>query len=227
LPGAECFSSSSATPRQQCASQTAPTSTHRRRIWIEIDSQILNALFCVTGFGLIPWRFRDLFYLLSWRCFGNQAGYLKLQEINDAWYRPAPRDDPELPHQQFYHHSSSSNIPASIVCGTAAASSASSAAAVSRKRAPPTNSWKLDFVIWLFVWNTFLQVILSGFMWGMSRYKRPSWSTGLFVALACIVAGLAGGMVWWETRKVKLIEGDKKSQNQEQGEKCVQNSRSN
>ncbi|KAL9593609.1 MAG: hypothetical protein Q9179_005795, partial [Wetmoreana sp. 5 TL-2023] len=38
-----------------------------RRIWIEIDSQILNALFCVTGFGLIPWRFRDFYYLLKWR----------------------------------------------------------------------------------------------------------------------------------------------------------------
>lgn len=34
-----------------------------RRIWIEIDSQILNALFCVTGFGLAPWRFRDLYWL--------------------------------------------------------------------------------------------------------------------------------------------------------------------
>src|SRR5690606_30781244 len=29
-----------------------------RKIWIEIDTQILNGLFCVTGFGLIPWRFR-------------------------------------------------------------------------------------------------------------------------------------------------------------------------
>jgi hypothetical protein len=27
-----------------------------RRIWIEIDSQILNALFCVTGFGKRSWR---------------------------------------------------------------------------------------------------------------------------------------------------------------------------
>jgi hypothetical protein len=33
-----------------------------RKIWIEIDSQILNALFCVTGFGLAPWRFRDLYW---------------------------------------------------------------------------------------------------------------------------------------------------------------------
>jgi Protein of unknown function (DUF2985) len=34
-----------------------------RKIWIEIDSQILNALFCVTGFGLASWRFRDLYWL--------------------------------------------------------------------------------------------------------------------------------------------------------------------
>ena len=34
-----------------------------RKIWIEIDSQILNALFCVTGIGLIPWRVRDLYQI--------------------------------------------------------------------------------------------------------------------------------------------------------------------
>lgn len=43
-------------------------------------------------------------------------------------------------------------------------------------------------------------------MWGMNRYNRPPWTTGLFVALACIVAGLAGGQIWWETRKVKALE---------------------
>ena len=36
-----------------------------RRIWIEIDSQILTGLFCVTGFGLIPWRFRT-FMRVRW-----------------------------------------------------------------------------------------------------------------------------------------------------------------
>jgi hypothetical protein len=36
-----------------------------RKIWIEIDSQILNALFCVTGIGLIPWRVRDLYQAYS------------------------------------------------------------------------------------------------------------------------------------------------------------------
>ncbi|CAF0791144.1 unnamed protein product [Adineta steineri] len=32
-----------------------------RKVWIEIDSQILNALFCIPGLGLIPWRLRDLY----------------------------------------------------------------------------------------------------------------------------------------------------------------------
>jgi len=38
-----------------------------RRVWIETDSQILNALFCVTGFGLAPWSIRDLVLLLKYR----------------------------------------------------------------------------------------------------------------------------------------------------------------
>jgi hypothetical protein len=177
-----------------------------RRIWIEIDSQILNALFCVTGFGLIPWRFRDLYYLLKWRWFGKKSGHLKLQEINEAWYRQAPTTSSveSGEDQMATQQQEQSNENVDTVTG---------------KRAPPTKSWKLDYVIWLYVWNTFFQCCLSGFMWGLNRYNRPSWSTGLFVALACIVAGLAGGQVWWETRRVKKIEGDKKKEEEKQQQK--------
>jgi len=44
-------------------------------------------------------------------------------------------------------------------------------------------------------------------MWGYSRYTRPSWAVGLFVALACVVAGLGGLMMFLEGRKVKAVEG--------------------
>jgi hypothetical protein len=40
-----------------------------------------------------------------------------------------------------------------------------------------------------------------------NRYQRPSWSTGLFVALACTVAALGGLMMFTEGKKVKKIEG--------------------
>jgi hypothetical protein len=175
-----------------------------RRIWIEIDSQILNSLFCVTGFGLAPWRFRDLYYLLKWRWYGKQSGYIKLQEINQSWYRPRP---------------AASGSPE--IGGWSTDTAADEIDTITGKKAPPTKSWKLDYVIWLYVWNTFFQCCLCGFMWGMNRYDRPSWSTGLFVALACIVAGMAGGQVWWETRKVKQIEGDKKKEEKKENEKAA------
>lgn len=33
-------------------------SKERKKLWIEIDSQILNGLFCLTSWGLAPWRIR-------------------------------------------------------------------------------------------------------------------------------------------------------------------------
>jgi len=48
-------------------------------IGIEVDSQILNALFCVTGLGLLPWRLRDGYLLVR----GN---WTKLSKIHAGWY---------------------------------------------------------------------------------------------------------------------------------------------
>jgi len=66
-----------------------------RKKWLEIDSQILTALFCVTAFGLIPWRFRDFYWLLRYRLCnenkkGRQAkmiGKRRLAGIHANWYR--------------------------------------------------------------------------------------------------------------------------------------------
>ena len=171
-----------------------------RRVWIEIDSQILNALFCVTGFGLVPWRFRDLYYLLQFRIRRKQSALRRLAGIHRAWFR--------LPGSQQLSSETSLDT-------TYAESNPSVALPVKKNpevpltgcRAPDTKLWKLDYVIWAYVLNTFLQAVLSGFMWGLNRYDRPSWSTGLFVALACIVAALGGLMAFLEGKRVKAVEG--------------------
>lgn len=173
-----------------------------RRVWVEITSQILNGLFCVTGFGLIPWRFRDFSYLLRFRLQQDVTALRKLAGVHSGWFR--------LP--------TSDTISASWVPGAAGADDLGNAALplplakapappLSGARAPPTALWKMDLVIWAFVLNTLLQGVLSGFMWGYNRINRPSWSTGLFVALACIVAGLGGYMQFREGKAVKLVEG--------------------
>ncbi|KAK9453471.1 hypothetical protein V1511DRAFT_472701 [Dipodascopsis uninucleata] len=55
--------------------------------WIEIDSQVLNALFCITGIGLMPWRTRDLYLVLRGEC-GHELARIELARIHD-WYHPA------------------------------------------------------------------------------------------------------------------------------------------
>ena len=175
-----------------------------RRIWIEIDSQILNALFCVTGFGTIPWRFRDLYYLLQYRVQKKEMSLRRLAGINRGWFRLAGSQDLAVQLGPAGIEAELANVPESSIPFpiTRIAN-----APLTGIRAPPTKMWKLDFVIWAMVWNTFLQAVLSGFMWGLNRYNRPSWSTGLFVALACIVAACGGIMSFIEGKHVKSIEG--------------------
>jgi len=180
---------------KECNNINAP-----RRIWIEIDSQILNALFCVTGFGLIPWRFRDLYYLLQFRIRHKQDALRRLAGIHRSWFRlPGSQDLPTDPGASIVAPDTNPAIPFPP--------SKAPDIPLTGIRAPATRPWKFDYVIWAYVLNTFLQAVLSGFMWGLNRYNRPSWSTGLFVALACIVAALGGLMCFQEGKRVKAVEG--------------------
>ena len=173
-----------------------------RRVWVEVDSQILNALFCVTGFGLIPWRFRDFYYWIKWRVAKKEQGLRKLAGYHNSWFRLKDSDKLPLRNYQESQLWEDETNPALPIPLKKAPSSPLTGA-----RAPPTAEWKMDYVIWAFVLNTFLQAVLSGFMWGLNRYDRPSWSTGLFVALACIVAAMGGLMQFLEGKKIKKVEG--------------------
>jgi hypothetical protein len=75
------------------------------------------------------------------------------------------------------------------------------------ERAPPSLYWKLDLVIWAFVINTLLQIILCGFMWGMNRFERPNTVVGLLISLGCIVAMVGGWYIFAEGKRVKKVEG--------------------
>jgi hypothetical protein len=173
-----------------------------RRIWVEIDSQILNALFCVTGFGLFPWRARDCYWWAIWRLGGksrSHKGIRRLAGIHRGWFRLPGSDkldelatastlgpeDPAVPIPLM-------SVPDPPPTG---------------QRARPTKGWKMDFVVWMNMSNTFFQIVLCYFMWHYNRYDRPSWATGLFVAMGCIVAGLGGIMMYVEGKAVKKVEG--------------------
>ena len=175
-----------------------------RRKWIEWDSQILNALFCVTGFGLAPWRFRDLYFLLQYRLLHKQDYLRKLAGIHRGWFRlpgsqklPVHLGPGNIGERLNTEENNMIPLPDTKIPD----------APLTGVRARDSRVWMLDLVIWLMVWNTFLQCCLCGFMWGLNRYDRPSWSTGLFVALACIVAGVGGILMFIEGKAVKGVEG--------------------
>lgn len=199
-----------------------------RRIWLEIDSQILNALFCVTGFGLAPWRFRDLYYLLRWRCTSEKShgrekkmyGLRILAGYYRNWVRlPGHHTLDELTAAEYARRlpNASASSPTELEAALSALPESdvrlplplakSPEAPLTGVRAPPTALWKLDFFVWCMVWNTFLQVVLCFFMWHYDRYLRPSWSTGLFIVFACLVAAVGGWVSFKEGGKVKRVEG--------------------
>lgn len=184
-----------------------PTCDHidsPRRKWIEYDSQILNALFCVTGFGLAPWRFRDLYFLMRYRVRKDERGLRRLAGIHRGWFRLAGSQD--LPNHlgpKDIEGSFDESMASSVPYPTTSIPDAP----LTGSRAPPTKLWKLDMMIWAQCWNTIMQALLAGFMWGMNRYDRPSWSTGLWVALAIIFAAVGGLIMFFEGKRVKGIEG--------------------
>ncbi|ATY59332.1 hypothetical protein A9K55_003111 [Cordyceps militaris] len=169
---------------------SADDNSSPRKIWLEIDSQILNALFCVTGFGLAPWRFRDLHYFVRGVHMRERPAMAKLAQQNRGWFRP-PTWYTEVEEAAAADASSDQAKPPTFT----------------GRVAPPTPVWKLGFTIWMMVLNTILQAVLCFFMWHYNRIDRPSWATGAFIGLGCGVAMLAGLMSYWEGRKVKKIEG--------------------
>ncbi len=186
-----------------------------RKIWLEIDSQILNALFCVTGFGLAPWRFRDFYFMIRATCFHNKAAMQKLAAQNKAWLRPPAWAEIDDDSNEVSTGDAKNGVSVSTRATTT----------FTGQRAPPTAFWKMAFPTTMMVLNTIIQVILSYYMWAYDRISRPvrpsfphlqreltswfwqGWATGTFIGLGCGVAMMAGLLSWWEGRRVKKIEG--------------------
>lgn len=183
--------------RPSCAHPYSP-----RRIWLEIDAQILNGLFCVTGLGLIPWRFKELYFIMKYRLHHDMYSLRRLGAIYCSWFRlpgsdllDTPGPDGKLPvldETNLALPLPLSKTPDPPLTGV---------------RAPPTSIWKLDVVIWMNVWNTFFQIGLCGVMWGLNRFDRPAWTSGGLIALACIVSIIAGIVIIREGNAVKRVEG--------------------
>lgn len=171
-----------------------------REEWIEIDSRCTVILLAIMAFGLSPWRLRDLYYLMQYRILKREEGLRRLAGIHRAWVRLLGSDCKTSRKNStlgLCTNHSSVPIPASKAPDFP----------LYREYAPPTKIWKLDFMIWMYVANIVFQAVLVGVMWGYNRFNRPTWASGVFVALTLGAAASAGLMSWLESRKVRKVEG--------------------
>lgn len=67
-----------------------------RQIWLEIDSQVLTALFCVTGLGLFPVRCRDFYYYAVGRWRNDSYYWVKVTKYHNNWFLPGYSKDWKL-----------------------------------------------------------------------------------------------------------------------------------
>ena len=176
-----------------------------RQIWIEIDSQILNALFCIPAFWLAPRRCIEFWKVRKYATKRNITALRQLAATYREWFR-LPGSDAipahvgpveaeawlsETPCQDSMLPCPTTSIPEPPPSG---------------RRATPSRLWKLQTVICLSLLNTIFQVILSLFMWCYNRHNRPSWSVGLFLCLAFLSSIGAGILQFLEKRRVQQVE---------------------
>lgn len=126
----------------------------KKSFWIEVDAQVLTALFCVTAFGLLPWRSRDLYFLMQYRLQHKHIALRKLAVAHKGWFRlpgshhldplikvPAT-SDPEAEQYLPYPPEKGAEAPVTGI------------------RSLGTPLWKMDFVVWMFMLNSIIQVPL-------------------------------------------------------------------
>ncbi|KAH6970312.1 hypothetical protein DER45DRAFT_551733 [Fusarium avenaceum] len=176
-----------------------------RRKWIEIDSQILNALFCIPAFWLAPRRCIEAWKALQYMT-GQIIALRQLAATYREWFRlpgsealPAHVGPIEV-EAWLQQASFSEDI---VPCPTRSVPEPPP----SGRRATPTRVWKLQAVVAMNLLNTMFQVILSLFMWFYNRHNRPGWSVGLFLCLAFVSSIAAGVVQFLERKKVQRVEG--------------------
>jgi len=173
--------------------------------WVEISSQIENALFTVTGIGFIPWRVVDTFRIFKiWRYkrlsrrLRKQAGLPPLIDEDDL---PDPQYDPNYVHvltdqQQAELHYQQIQFKKSQTWyrphGTPT------------HRAFPINT---ALLVCLFIdGNSVFQCFLCGCMWGLNRFERPPWTTGTLIPASFLCGIVAVILIWRGGRRTRRTE---------------------
>ncbi|KAF9476510.1 hypothetical protein BDN70DRAFT_812160 [Pholiota conissans] len=176
--------------------------------WVEVSSQIETGLFTLTSIGLIPSRALDTYRIFKiWMYkqrttkLREKAGLPQLFDVDDL---PDPVYDPNYVHvlteeEQEDLHRQQRKFQHSQTWYRAHGTET--------HRAFPINMALL--ICFLNDGNSIFQIFLCGTMWGLNRFERPAWTTGLLIP-ASFLCGIAAAIIIWKggerTKRVEEVK---------------------
>ncbi|KAH8113230.1 hypothetical protein DFH11DRAFT_1600871 [Phellopilus nigrolimitatus] len=176
--------------------------------WIEVSSQVVNALFTVTGVGLLPWRVVDTYRILRiWhykRLTRKLRRKAKLPMLFDEDDLPDPMYDPNYVHvlsekQEHTLHRLQQQFMKSQTWyrphGTPT------------HRVIPLVRHVLTMPLINFQCCSLSSSVSRGFL--LYRFQRPPWSTGILIPLSFLCGIVSAVFIWrggQKTRRTKEVE---------------------
>jgi hypothetical protein len=183
---------------------------YKQKLWVEISSQIENGLFTITGIGMIPFRAIDTYRMIRIWQMKRRTAKLRsaggLPQVVDEDDLPDPAQDPNyVPvltvdeqeelrnHQLKFQRSQTWYRPF----------------ATETNKAFSTETALI--ICCLNDGNSAFQILLCATMWGLNRYNRPAWTTGLLIPCAFGCAIGAAILSWRGGRATRRSEEDIKA----------------
>ncbi|KAF5387704.1 hypothetical protein D9615_000499 [Tricholomella constricta] len=176
--------------------------------WVEVASQVENGLFTVTGIGLIPYRVWDT-YRIFWiwhykrktRKLRTKAGLPQLFDEDDL---PDPKYDPNYVHNNENFDTLRLGIgPTEQKRTELVVTGPHSHTIYNFFQAFPINTALL--ICLLNDGNSIFQIMLCGTMWGLDRFQRPAWSTGILIPCSFLCGIFAAVFIWRGGQKTKRV----------------------
>ncbi|KAF9534219.1 hypothetical protein CPB83DRAFT_843880 [Crepidotus variabilis] len=173
--------------------------------WIEVSSQVETGLFTVTSIGLIPSRVLDTYRVWKiWRYkqkttkLREKAGLPQLFDVDDL---PDPIFDPNYVHvlteweqkdltrqQRKFQYSQTWY----------------------RAHGTETHrAFPISVALWICFLNdgnSIFQAFLCGTMWGLNRFERPPWTTGILIPGSFLCGIGAAVLIWRGGERTKRVE---------------------
>ncbi|KAI0677562.1 hypothetical protein C8Q78DRAFT_98113 [Trametes maxima] len=173
--------------------------------WVELCQQVETGLFTATSIGFIPFRVMDTYRVCKIWHYKRKIAKLRqkagLPELYDPDDLPDPVYDPNYVQvltedQQIDLHYQQHKFMASQTWY--------------RPHGTQTHrAFPINLALWICVCNdlnSFFQCLLSGTMWGLDRFARPAWTTGITLPAAFVAGIIAGVLIYWGGRKTRRTQ---------------------